>query len=347
MKADIICFTARGLILANRIRKMLGEDIGVYYKFRGERGEFSLPVNYVSEPVAKWASIRFTEGTPLIFIGACGIAVRSIAPSINDKFKDIPVVVLDEAGCHVIPILSAHYGGAGELAAAISSAIGAETVITTATDVNELFAADVFARKNNLIISSKAGIKQVSAKLLGGDNISFRMEGGKIPPKLPEEIKSVKRGNADILISPYKDKASDSYMVKLIPRAVYAGIGSVKGKSAEEIEDFFDKSIEELGIESSAVNGGATIDLKTNEKGIRDFVRKRSYSFQTFSTDELKKVKGKFTASAFVAKTVGIDNVCERSCMAAAGSGASLICKKRSWNGVTVAFAMSKWSISF
>ncbi len=347
MKADIICFTARGLILAHRIRKAMGEEVEVYYKFRGEKGEFELPANYVSEPVTEWAAERFRNSTALVFIGACGIAVRSIAPSINDKFADAPVVVIDEAGRHVIPILSAHYGGGVELAAQISSHIGAETILTTATDVNELFAADIFARKNNLHISSKEGIKRVSAKLLGGEPVKVRIDGGKIPQNLPEGVRILKKGESDIFVSPFKDKPADKYLVKLVPKAVYAGIGCVNDKSMAEIEELFEDTLKELNIEKAAIKGIATIDIKEHEKGLRDFARKGDYSFQTFSADVLKKLKGSFTASAFVAKTVGVDNVCERSCMAAAGKGASLICKKRTRNGVTVAFAMSKWSIEF
>ncbi|XME04241.1 cobalt-precorrin 5A hydrolase [Lachnospiraceae bacterium C1.1] len=347
MKADIICFTERGLILAERIKKSFGEGIEVYYKFRLEGREIPETVKLVREPLTEWAAERFNNGTALIFIGACGIAVRSIAPSVRDKMKDIPVVVMDEAGRHVIPILSAHYGGGSELAAEISSIVGGETIITTATDLNELFAADVFARKNNLAISSKEGVKKVSAKILRGDEISFRIEGGKFLSKLPKEVKNIKKGNSDILISPYRDNPVAGHSLKLVPRVVYAGIGCMKDKPMEEIAELFDRTLSELNIDSSAIHGVATIDLKANEKGLREFVRDRNYSFQSFSADVLKKLRGNFTASAFVAKTVGIDNVCERACMAAAGKGASLICKKKAWNGVTVAFAISKWSVFF
>ena len=347
MKADIICFTARGLIMANRIRRAAGSETGVYYKFKGENAEGCGCGKYVTEPLTEWATERFKTETPLVFIGACGIAVRSIAPSVHDKFKDIPVVVMDEAGRHVIPILSAHYGGAGELAAEIAEITHAEMVITTATDVNELFAIDLFARKNNLTISSKEGVKKVSGRILSGDTLTFRVEGGKTGSGFPDELKMVKKGDSDIFISPYRDKREGNYIVKLVPKVVYAGIGCVRGKAKEDIEELFDKTFEGLGLEKSSIKGIATLDFKADENGLREFARERDYSFQTFSSEILKKIKGNFTASAFVAKTVGIDNVCERACMAAAGNGAVLICRKKAWNGVTVAFAMSKWSVVF
>lgn len=60
---------------------------------------------------AQTARRAFTRYSALIFIGATGIAVRVLAPLINDKFSDPAVVVIDERGQHVISLLSGHAGG--------------------------------------------------------------------------------------------------------------------------------------------------------------------------------------------------------------------------------------------
>lgn len=90
--------------------------------------------------------------------GHCGIAVRSIAPHVKDKLSDVPVLVADEAGQFVIPLLAGHYGGANRLAGELSRALGATAVLTTATDVNGLFAVDVFAASNRLAVAGHDGI---------------------------------------------------------------------------------------------------------------------------------------------------------------------------------------------
>ena len=76
--------------------------------------------------------------------------MRYIAPFVKDKFTDSAVLVLDEKGEYVIPLLSGHMGGAVRMADGIAGMIGAEAVHTTATDVQKKFAVDVFAGDNHL-----------------------------------------------------------------------------------------------------------------------------------------------------------------------------------------------------
>ena len=74
----------------------------------------------------------FCAGDALIMICATGIVMRSLAPVIGNKRDDPPVIVLDEAGKFVIPLLSGHEGGANKLASTIAGLIDAQLVMTTA-----------------------------------------------------------------------------------------------------------------------------------------------------------------------------------------------------------------------
>ena len=108
--------------------------------------------NAQRDRVEEWAARAFGRSEALVFVGAAGIAVRAIAPCLRHKSTDPAVVVVDEAGRYAVPILSGHLGGANDLARRIAALTGAEAVLTTATDVNGVFAADQWARRQGLLV---------------------------------------------------------------------------------------------------------------------------------------------------------------------------------------------------
>ena len=124
-RAVIIHYTDRGGETAGRIAAALSDTYQIeQYRARCNLGEL------------------FEAVDALIFVGACGIAVRAIAPHLKSKTSDPAVIVTDERGMNVISLISGHIGGANALTRRIAAAIGGNPVITTATDVNRRFAAD-------------------------------------------------------------------------------------------------------------------------------------------------------------------------------------------------------------
>ncbi len=75
---------------------------------------------------------RFQNGNRLILLCAVGIAVRTLGPALRDKYRDPAVLVLDEHGRFVVPILSGHEGGANEWARQVAEFLGAQAIITGA-----------------------------------------------------------------------------------------------------------------------------------------------------------------------------------------------------------------------
>ncbi len=133
MNISIITFTENGTKLAEKIRQ-------AFVNTKTEEAK------NLGLSLSDWTRQQFAEKNAIVVIGACGIAVRMIAPFVSDKLSDSPVVVADEAGTFVIPLLSGHVGGANELAEQIAGQIGGIPVITTATDVNHTFSVDLFAK---------------------------------------------------------------------------------------------------------------------------------------------------------------------------------------------------------
>jgi cobalt-precorrin 5A hydrolase len=84
------------------------------------------------QPFQSCVQERFQAGHRLILICATGIAVRTLAPVLRDKYHDPAVLVMDEHGRHVIPLLAGHEGGANEWGRQVSNILAAQCVITGA-----------------------------------------------------------------------------------------------------------------------------------------------------------------------------------------------------------------------
>ncbi|HCT64784.1 MAG TPA: cobalamin biosynthesis protein CbiG [Lachnospiraceae bacterium] len=291
----------------------------------------------------EWVAEGFEKKQCMVFVGAAGIAVRSIAPYIKDKLTDPAVIVIDEKGEFVIPILGGHVGGGNAIGKEISQAISAKAVITTATDVNNVFAVDVFAVRNNLIIKEREIAKKISAELLNGRKIGYYSDI-EIKGNIPQNLAKMENADLGFNISIVK-KNCFKETLHLVPKQVVLGIGCKKGTAEKDIEQAVFKAFEEYNIDILAVAEVATIDIKKNEKGLIDFCKKMNLKLRCFSAEELKKAEGCFTSSDFVKKTTGVDNVCERAAVFVCGG--ELIIKKTKGEGVTVAAALRSWSVDF
>ena len=159
MTRAYLAFTDTGLALARRLADALPGSVD-----RCGSGGVSL---------AGWTALQFAQSDALVFVGAVGIAVRAIAPHCQSKATDPAVVVLDECGRFAVPLLSGHLGGANALARALAKACGAVPVITTATDVNGLFAVDLWAKAQNCAVLEPERIKRVSGALLAGQTVRY------------------------------------------------------------------------------------------------------------------------------------------------------------------------------
>ena len=115
-KIIIISLTQNGYHLAKRLTALL---VNAHHEHKPK--PFSITVQEF-----------FLAKHPLIFITATGIAVRSLATVIDNKYTDPPVLVLDEQGKFIIPLLSGHQGGANEWGREVAELLNAQLVITTA-----------------------------------------------------------------------------------------------------------------------------------------------------------------------------------------------------------------------
>lgn len=350
MKLAVISFTQHGSRLNRQVSQALtlqGYDCDSY-AIKKYASAYELQTLEI--PLQEWTKEMFQKMDGILFIGATGIAVRSIAPFVQSKTKDPAIVVMDEKGVFAISLMSGHLGGANELAGVLANLTGAIPVITTATDVNGRFAVDVFARKNGLYISNMKYAKEISADVLDEKKIGFYSDYPVIG-RIPEEMEvwdadQVFEGTNGICISVYENKEPYKQTLHLIPRTVTAGIGCRRGVPAEQVEDKLRKVLDEHHISEKSIRRIASIDLKAQEDGLIQTAKHLNAEFVTYSAEALKDVKGDFTESPFVASVTGVSNVCERSAVLGSNYGV-LLCKKTTGDGVTVALAVEEYMVDF
>lgn len=341
----ILYFTYTGARLAEIVRSRLEPETSV----TGSFGKGCLQA---------WTQEHFRKGNVLVYIGACGIAVRAIAPFLKGKDTDPAVIVMDEKGQNVIPILSGHLGGANSWAQRLARITGGQAVLTTATDVNGLFAVDVFAAINNLMIDDLRKAASFSAQLLRekaarvilpgkyADMISIKGEAPgelKVQHSSDAELFGSSEANA-VLISP--DQTPADAPLQLIPRCLIVGIGCRRGKSYEQLRDFVRETLEELGLRREGVCALASIDVKKEEPGLLSLAAELGVPLVTFSAQQLEEAEldgWTFAESDRVREHVGTGNVCERAAVAA-GVG-KILRGKTSRDGMTVCVGMAPVSL--
>lgn len=234
----------------------------------------------VQESVSVWAGEQMAAHHALVFVGACGIAVRAIAPWITDKLHDSPVLVMDEQGQYVIPLLSGHVGGANELAVRLAEELGAVPVITTATDLHGSFAVDLFAKRNDLWIHNREGIARVSAKILAGEKITMSVQTGHlaVDETIPSEIRLCAYPpveKVDVLIADNTEEIFRKEAAELLlkPKKYILGAGCKKGTDSVKLEAFLRKILEEQDIAIEQNNYTATVS--------QNFLQRRKSSTHT------------------------------------------------------------------
>ena len=317
MKMYCLSFTDRGEKLAEK----LTDDFGAY----SDRCNRPLSLK-------AWTEKAFAEADTVVFIGACGIAVRAIAPYVVSKVTDPAVIVIDECGDFVISLLSGHLGGANDMARLIADAIGSVPVITTATDRNDVFAVDEWSKRQHAEVLEPNKIVLVSSKILDGKDVKV-MTDLDVEGSVPDHI-VMSDDDPDIEFG-YIEK--NRKPLHIVPVIIHLGIGCRRGTSQIDIESAFAAFKKETGLIQRSVVKCASIDLKANEQGLKEFCEFHGWAFDTFSAEELSLAEGDFDSSEFVKKTTGVDNVCERA--AVTSSGGTLVIKKYAHEGVTFAAA--------
>lgn len=284
-KISIIFVSESSYNLASDISRELKEqygDVGVYCK-----GHINGCVQIAS--VADGMKDLFHKSDAIVFIGAMGICVRSIAPHVRDKHTDPAVVCVDSTGRYVIPVLSGHIGGANNLARLVATIIGGKAVVTTQSDNEGLWALDTLAdaygwRHNaepaemNRAISRFVA-KRSTALILETDDRGSRELMNTVPEHVHlyrsvEEYMSDSKAKYELLIvvSPRIIGAADVPHVQYFPPVLHIGVGCQKATPAEAAAQIVSE-LKQFGWAPQSVATVGTIEQKKDEPLVEEVAK--------------------------------------------------------------------------
>ncbi|MDP2766080.1 MAG: cobalt-precorrin 5A hydrolase [Candidatus Methanoperedens sp.] len=252
--------------------------------------------------------LAFDEYNSIIAIMAAGIAVRSIVPLIQDKWKDPAVLVVDTGLNFAIPILGGHHGG-NELAIKLAG-IGIIPVITTATEIKGKESVEAIAENLECWIINKDSTKKVNTALLDTDVEVLNIKGPKIVI-VDDDVSVLKRGG------------------------LIVGIGANRSVSCAEVIEAITGALSEINASIDDVKYFASAKIKENEDGIIDAAAEFGKQIEFVPHEIINSIK---TPSKSKAKSLGLNGVCEPAALALSDEK-KLLLKKRIYGNVTIAIA--------
>lgn len=372
MRLAIVVLTRAGLDLAGRIRAARPDDEVVIFAPSCVAGACRGPLAIADpglppggfrtdEPgVAGWLGPLRTflpgvwgrfEG--IVAVMALGIVVRLVGPLASDKRSDPAVVVVDDAGRFAISVLGGHGAGANALTQAVAAAIGAQAVVTTASESRGLPAVDQIGRDLGWVIERRENLTRVAAAVVRGRPVAIWQDAGSPDwwrPFGPWPATFVRPADLDevgatepdaLLVISDRVLGADPLPGRTLlyrPPSLVAGIGCKRGTPAGAIADFVESVLDRFGLATASLARLATVTLKADEPGLLEFAESRRLPLLAYPPDRLAGHPGIETPSERVRDRVGIPAVSEPAALVAAGARRLLI-PKQIGPGITCAIA--------
>ena len=351
IRIAIIAVTEKGKNTAEKIALEL-ENVDVFFQKRG---------------IKELTGELFNKYECIIFVSACGIAVRCISPFLKSKFEDPAVLVVDDNGNNVISLLSGHIGGANEITLKIADILNANPVITTSTDTNKKGALDVIVSKiGGYVENLRKSAKLVNSYLVDDKRVgiyfdsdyesekdSLNLSGFELIDE-KTEIDEIAKLDAlvsvtdklrcwvdEIIYNIKKDneEKEDLIYIKLVPRRIALGMGCRKNTETEKMIEEFSIFSALNNIHPAAIVKTGSLIIKKDEKCMIDLSKALCAEFNLFDVDEICTCDYMFDKSEFVKKNTGVYSVAQPSAYLLSGN---VISDKYKNNGTTFAFGRMK-----
>lgn len=274
------------------------------------------------EPSTTGLVKAFAECDLVISHLALGATTRIIAPLLQSKKTDPGVLVIDQGGRFVVPLVGGHVGGANELAVKIAEGLQATPVVTTATDSLNIPALDTLGWAHS------GDVAGVTSAMLDGEEVQLVLEQRWPMPPLPENVREeCENPVARIVVTDHSEATvgqSTLPTVVLHPDSLVVGMGCNRGTSVEVLRGLLEETMSSAGLSLSSIKALTSVDVKSNELGLIRLAKDLGVPFVTYPAETLAD-KPVPNPSKTVAAEVGTPSVSEASVLA---HGAQLIVPK-------------------
>lgn len=286
---------------------------------------------------------NFAQLENIVFIGAMGICVRSIAPFVKDKYTDPAVVCIDSAQNYVIPVLSGHIGGANELARTLARALGSQAVITTQSDAASLWPLDTLDRCLGWTLEpvDRTSMNSMIAHFVNGKSTALLLEihdkgTDWLESNLPGHVRVFNRFDQInfedfsllIAVTPFLHNAPIPTLCYR-PHVLHVGVGCRKQCNQAGVPQYITDCLNSNGLSELSVSSIDTIELKKDEPLI-DALKTEwpQASVRIYTAGELENIEVPNPSDKAFAAT-GLYGVAESTAMKAAGNDSLLIEKQK------------------
>ncbi len=327
--AAIVVLGPSGAALGKRVRDLLpGASL---YGPQTVRGGW----DHEYERVVPCLRALFSAGRPIVGLCASGILIRALAPLVDDKHAEPPVVALAEDGSVAVPLLGGHHG-ANAIARVLAKALGGKAAITTAGDLRLGFALD--EPPPGWKIADPARVKPIAAALLAGEPVALDDESGCADWLRAGTVNWAERAALAVRVT--ARRVAEPTALTYHPPVLALGIGCERGCPAEEIAALAAESLDAAGLAAEAVAAVVSIALKAGEPGIHALAEQLGAPARFFSAEHLLAETPRLSERSDAAfRATGCWGVAEGAALAAAGPGSTLIVPKRKSRGATCAIA--------
>jgi cobalt-precorrin 5A hydrolase/precorrin-3B C17-methyltransferase len=267
-----------------------------------------------SPSAAEGLKASFAQYEAVVAVMAAGAVVRILAPLIaaGHKSSDPAILVVDDAGRFVMPILGGHAAEANKLANELAEILGAVAVITTATDVAGVPGLD------GLGWPVSGDVSGVSRALLDGEKVTLSSAHRWPLPALGENVVEI-LGAASveapaIVISDLARPPAGRGTVVLRPPSLVVGMGASRGVSADEARQLLVTALDDAGLAIESVCAIATAQIKGDEQGLIDLAQQLRVPLVTHSVAALGQVTVP-NPSEVVRAAVGVPSVSEAAAL--------------------------------